>query len=193
MSSARLGDLLGSAGQPEGEKIFQFRKNILLLSYLAWRGDGRGWLAEPVGGGVVGPLTSLLAGELVGPVHRLRLDPRHDLLALELPHLLSQVPVGLLSVLVGVEGDVPGVVESVLAGDNLGAAGASEQILKYFQFQPKISTLVSDCLTHPDFLCRSDVRDLPEDDGAPRVVGSHLHPVRVHLRIFHLQIEKIFQ
>ena len=155
----------------------------MLLSYLAGRGDCRGRLAEPVGGGVVGPLTSLLAGELVGPVHRLRLDPGHDLLALELPHLLPQIPVGLLSVLVGVEGDVPGVVESVLTGDYLGATGARKQILKYFQFQQKISTSVSDCSTHPDFLWRGDVRDLPQDDSAPRVVRPHLQPLIVHLHV----------
>ena len=96
--------------------------------YLARIGDGSGGLSEPVRGGSV---LTLLARELASRLgHGLGLDPRHDLLPLELPHLLPQVPVGLLSVFVGVEGDVPGVVESILTRDYLRAAGTGEQILR---------------------------------------------------------------
>ena len=85
----------------------------------------RSRLPEAVRHGAV--LVTLLV--LSGPVHGLRLDPGHDRLALELPHLLPEIPVGSLGVLVGVEGDVPRVVKRVLTGDDLGTAWASEQIL----------------------------------------------------------------
>ena len=88
-------------------------------------GHSIGRLAEPVTGHV---LTRGVV--LVGPVHGLGLDPRHDGMALELPHLLPQISVGLLRVLIRVEGDVPGIVQRTLAGCNLWTIGSRKQILK---------------------------------------------------------------
>ena len=65
------------------------------LRLLTWAGHSIGRLAEPVTGHVL-PRGVVL----VGPVHRLGLDPRHDGVALELPDLLPQISVGLLSIFI---------------------------------------------------------------------------------------------
>jgi hypothetical protein len=84
--------------------------------------------------------------------------------ALELADFLSEISVGPLSVIVRVECDVPGIIQGELAGHDPRAATASKKILNFF--------------------LRSVVRYLPENDSAPGVVGSHLHPLHVHLHVW---------
>ena len=96
------------------------------LSCLTWRGHCTRGLSEPIGGWL---LLSWSVHVVVGPVHGLGFDPRHDGMSLELPDLLPQIPVRPLSIFIGVEGDVPTVVVSVLTRGNLGTGGSGKQIL----------------------------------------------------------------